>query len=110
VFDAADPDNIMIDKTGGVWFGTDGNFGRNRHADAVYYLDLDEAHKTSPTPTYGKAFRIAAVPSDAEATGPAFTADMRTIFISVQHPGEGVYSAWPRSGRPLSSLVAVTLR
>jgi uncharacterized protein len=110
VFDAADPDNIMIDKNGGVWFGTDGNFGRNRHADAVYYLDLDDAHKTAPTPTYGKAFRIAAGASDSEASGPALTPDMRTLFFTAQHPGESVYSAWPNGGRPLSSLVAVTFR
>ena len=35
------------------------------------------------------------VPSDAEATGPAFSADMRTLFLSVQHPGEDRDSVWP---------------
>lgn len=93
VFDAANPDNILIDHLGGVWFGTDGNSGVNGHADAIYYLDLEASHQGS---TYGKAFRIAAVPSDAEATGPALSSDMKTLFISVQHPGEDVYSRWPR--------------
>ena len=97
LFDAGSPDNIVIDKTGGVWFGTDGNFGATGKvsADAVYYLDLDPAHKTTPRATYGLAFRIVAMPSDAEATGPAFSAGMGTLFVSVQHPGEDNASAWP---------------
>ncbi len=95
IYDAANPDNIVIDKTGGVWFGTDGNFGTNKFADAIYYLDLDPTHVGT---TYGKAFRIVAVPSDAEATGPALSSDMRTLFFNVQHPGESVWSVWPNGG------------
>ena len=101
VFDAANPDNIMIDSHGGVWFGTDGNFGRNGTADAVYYLDLNPKHREGApgitTPTYGRAFRIASVPSDAETTGPAFSSDEATIFLSVQHPGEERPSTWPQN-------------
>lgn len=97
LWDAADPDNLMIDRDGGVWFGTDGNFGtsQRRSADAVYYLDLDPAHRTTPTPTFGLAFRIAAAPSDAEATGPALSSGMGTLFVSIQHPGEEQTSSWP---------------
>ncbi len=98
IFAAAAPDNLMIDRDGGVWFGTDGNISssRNGMADALYYLDQNAAHKDTPTPTYGLAFRVVAVPSDAETTGPAFSADMGTIFFNVQHPGERFYSAWPQ--------------
>lgn len=46
-------------------------------------------------PTYGLAFRVASAPSDAEATGPAFTPGMGTLFFNVQHPGEEVLSNWP---------------
>jgi secreted PhoX family phosphatase len=95
LWDAANPDNILIDADGGVWFGTDGNFGTNDHADAIYYLDLDDAHATTTVPTKGKAFRVAASPSDAEATGPAFSAHMGSLFFNVQHPGEESYSSWP---------------
>jgi len=96
-FDVANPDNIMLDADGGVWFGTDGNFEVNKTADALYYLDLDPAHKTGAQVTFGQAFRVIAGPSDSEATGPAFSSDMQTIFYSVQHPGEGkaVFSRWP---------------
>lgn len=101
VYDAANPDNILIDPVGNVFFGTDGNFGRNGTADAIYYLDREE----------GRAVRIVAVPSDAETTGPSLTPDGKTLFLSVQHPGESVYSAWPNDSKygPLSSIVAVTV-
>jgi secreted PhoX family phosphatase len=80
-----------------VWFGTDSYFGVSgrKSADGLYYLDLDPAHKTTPTPTYGLAFRVAAVPSDAEATAPTFSPGMSTLFFNVQHPGEDVQSSWP---------------
>lgn len=100
--EAANPDNLLIDKEGGVWFGTDGNFGTsgNRFADALYYLDLSEDHRAGkplPRPTYGLAFRVVAAPSDAEATGPAMTPDQGTLFFNVQHPGESsAYSNWPQ--------------
>lgn len=100
-FDAANPDNAMIDRDGGVWFGTDGNYGKNGTADALYYLDLDrsnsEGRKGVVNPTYGKAFRIAAGPSDSEVTGPAFNSNMDTVFLNIQHPGEeDAPSSWPR--------------
>ncbi|WP_437636762.1 alkaline phosphatase PhoX [Sorangium sp. So ce854] len=111
-FDAACPDNLLIDREGGVWFGTDGNFGTNPHADAIYYLDLDPAHREGAPgvvqPSFGKAFRVMAVPSDAEATGPQFSPDMSALFVSVQHPGEEAYSTWPNGDGPLSSVIALT--
>ncbi len=101
VFAATNPDNLLIDADGGVWFGTDGNFGNNgQTSDAVYYLDLDPAHHDTKRATYGRAFRIAAVPSDAEATGIALTSRMSTLFLSVQHPGERESSRWPGNQFP----------
>ncbi|MBL8680404.1 MAG: DUF839 domain-containing protein [Myxococcales bacterium] len=97
-FEAANPDNIMIDRNGSVWFGTDGNFGVGGQSDAIYLLDLDPTHRMGATgitrPSFGLAFRVLSVPSDAEATGPALSADGRTLFVSVQHPGEDTFSAF----------------
>lgn len=98
-FDVANPDNLMLDADGGVWFGTDGNFGTSGHADGLYYLDLDPAHRAGQPgvvhPTWGLGFRVVAGPSDSEATGPALSSDMRSLFFSVQHPGEDRFSTWP---------------
>jgi secreted PhoX family phosphatase len=100
LFNAADPDNLMIDAAGGLWFGTDGNYGTNGRADAVYYVDLDPAHAAGQPgivfPTFGLGFRVAAGPADSEATGPCFSSDMRTLFFNAQHPGESVSSTWPQ--------------
>ncbi|MCC7493380.1 MAG: DUF839 domain-containing protein [Fimbriimonadaceae bacterium] len=84
------PDNLLTDPTGALWFGTDGNLDVNQTADGLFRLELDE-HQ----PRYGEAVRVLAMPSDAECTGPSFTPDRRTLFVSVQHPGEEEPSAWP---------------
>ncbi|QTD53513.1 PhoX family protein [Sulfidibacter corallicola] len=104
-FAAGDPDNLAIGVNGEVFFGTDGNpgsTGRTR-ADAIYYLDLDPAHKEGAegivNPTYGQAFRFIASPGDSEATGPWFTPDQKTLFFNVQHPGSNYVespSTWPQ--------------
>ena len=106
VFDAADPDNLAIGTGGEVFFGTDGNIrvtGLTR-ADGIYYLDLDPNHKEGMpgivNPTFGKAFRFVAGPSDSEATGPWFTPDQTTLFFNAQHPGEdfvNMPSTWPQN-------------
>ncbi len=99
LWDFADPDNIAIDKDGGVWFGTDGYWGSTAsispgRSDSIYYLDTNPANTNS----FGRAFRVIAAPSNAEATGPCFTPDMRTMFYNAQHPGEqpGPASTWPQ--------------
>lgn len=107
-FSAANPDNLALDSDGGVWFGTDGNFSRTTQ-DAVYYLEVAD------DPTESRAWRVASVPSDAEATGPMFSADERSLFFNVQHPREDLegvpdsdFAAYEDLG-PRSGQVALTL-
>jgi secreted PhoX family phosphatase len=108
-FEAANPDNLAVDSDGGIWFGTDGNFAADKQ-DALYFLE------TAATPEESRAWRVATVPSDAEATGPIFSSDQRTLFFSVQHPAEDLAAApqsdfapfgelGPRSGRVSMTLV-----
>ncbi|MCA9656275.1 MAG: DUF839 domain-containing protein [Myxococcales bacterium] len=85
-FTARNPDNLAIDSAGGVWFGTDGNFSRTTQ-DAIYYLEVAD------DPLQSRAWRIASVPSDAEATGPMFASDERSFFFDVQHPHENLGGA-----------------
>ena len=102
-FDTARPDNLSIDADGGVWFGTDGNTSgsTNASADGIHFLDLNPAHKEGQpgivNPTYGIGFRILHSANDAEATGPAWSSSMETIFYNAQHPGEFRASEWPSS-------------
>nr|WP_245247284.1 MULTISPECIES: alkaline phosphatase PhoX [unclassified Paenibacillus] len=62
-------------------------------------------------------FPFASAPVEAALSGPAFTPNEQTLFLSVRHPGEASQgssqptSKWPhRSGDriPRSALVAVT--
>ena len=64
----------------------------------------------------GEVIRVASAPTDAELTGPWFSPDGSTLFLSVQHPGERtkdlrkLTSKWPfdKDGIPKSSVVTIT--
>lgn len=110
----AAPDNLVFDLTGNLWFTTDmadkeigkgayEGFGNN--ALFVFIRSGDHA---------GKVIRVASAPVDAEFTGPCFSPDFKTLFLSVQHPGEGgtpenLRSHWP-SGSGIPKPSVVTLR
>ena len=64
---------------------------------------------------YAKAINL--FPKEAELTGPSFTPNERTLFLSVQHPGEETEdkanptSTWPQvrgGNQPRPSVVAIT--
>ena len=65
-------------------------------------------HGPTPSTTSIKRARAPSeslrVPSDAEATGPAFTPDGKTFFINVQHPGEGQRTGDGSRRQPLQHL------
>ncbi len=101
----ANPDNLLIDKAGNIWVVTDmasdkinkavpqgrvdekgqpikqsdlrGVFGNN----AMWYIPTSGAGA-------GNAYLFGYGPMECEVTGPFFTADSQTLFLSVQHPGE----------------------
>ena len=95
------PDNLTFDKNGNIWLCCDisgksigdetyKKFGNN----GLYFI-----------PTQGKdagsVIQIAAAPVDAELTGVTLSPDEKTLFLSVQHPGElstsleNLTSNWP---------------
>ena len=100
----ANPDNIAIDNGGNLWMVTDistdkynlaipsridasgkpvsqsnlrGLFGNS----SIWYLPTSGAD-------IGKAFLFGFGPMECETTGPCFTPDQKTLFLSIQHPGE----------------------
>ena len=64
----------------------------------------------------GKIIQIASAPNDAEFTGPYFSPDNKTLFISVQHPGQystedNFTSNWPsgiKGDIPKSAVISVS--
>ena len=105
----SNPDNAAFDGLGEFWIGTDGATKTYGKADGLFRCPVRGPNRGVPE-------RFVAVPSGAELTGPCFTPDSKTLFFSVQHPGEGsAYDApstrWPDydpARPPLSSVVAVT--
>lgn len=107
------PDNLAFDPRGNLWVTTDisesamhkppySTFGNN----ALFMIPMRGAER-------GKPIRMASAPIDAELTGPLFSADGATLFLSVQHPGSRTTdlsaptSTWPSGTGPKSSVVAI---
>lgn len=108
------PDNMVFDQVGNLWFTTDiGGYDVNKAAykdlgnNGLYVFIRTGAHQ-------GKVIQVASAPIDAEFTGPCFSPDYKTLFLSVQHPGEmsksldKLTSTWPDGGIPKSSVVTIT--
>lgn len=75
-----DPDNLGVDPSGRLWICTDGppDAGFN---DALYAADVEGEGKA-----LSKLFYLP--PMGSECCSPWFTPDGRSLFVSVQHPGE----------------------
>ncbi|ODT67603.1 MAG: dTDP-glucose 4,6-dehydratase [Pelagibacterium sp. SCN 63-23] len=87
------PDNCAVDSDGRLWVSTDGNSpsGTGR-TDGLWAVDTEgDARATSKL-----FFRV---PVGAEMCGPVFTDDGETLFLAVQHPGDGG-DDWEGFGRP----------
>ena len=109
------PDNLIFDKVGNLWFTSDitgsrlnkspyEKFGNN--GLFVLIRNGDQA---------GKIIQIASAPVEAEFTGPCFSPDWKTLFLSVQHPGErsvslrNVSSKWPKEkGGPKPAVISIS--
>ena len=75
------PDNCAFDSKGRMLIATDGAPAAAGIADGVYLTDTDG---------FGKALTklMFQAPTGAEVCGPLLTADDRTLFLAIQHPGE----------------------
>lgn len=107
----AQPDNLVFDPKGRLWIATDGS-------DEVGLADgLWACCVTGPERATTRHFF--SVPIGGEMTGPCFTPDGDTLFLSIQHPGSGGESSfdtpstrWPAAMDsampPRPSVVVVT--
>lgn len=108
------PDNMVFDQKGNLWFttdmsGADINSGpyQGLGNNGLFVFIRSGAHA-------GEVIRVASAPVDAELTGPCFSSDYKTLFLSVQHPGEysegldKLTSHWPDGGIPKPSVVMLT--
>ncbi|MGE4131231.1 MAG: PhoX family phosphatase [Bdellovibrionales bacterium] len=109
------PDNMVFDRKGNLWMTNDmsgkvmfkgeyQNFGCN----GLFFIPLSGPHA-------GRAMQVASSPRGAEMTGPCFSADGQTLFVSIQHPGERAHlredmvSHWPDGGDSVPSPAVVAI-
>jgi len=121
----ASPDNLAFDTAGNLWVVCD--VSSEKLAKPLQEGETPNAYATFknnglfvvPTAgdSIGQAFQFASGPVQAELTGPWFSDDGTTLFLSVQHPGEETAdvnaptSNWPggnKGDKPRPSVVAIT--
>ena len=99
------PDGLIFDDDGRMWIQTDGNYSNE---DA--FAGMGNNQMLCADTKTGDIFRFMVGPIACEVTGAAWTADKKTMFIGIQHPGEKEKpSHWPDGGDtvPRSAVVAI---
>ncbi len=98
------PDGLRFDSRGFLWIQTD---APTRSAD---YARIGNNQMLVADPASREVRRFLVGPSGCEVTGITWTPDGRSLFINIQHPGEGRASGWPDfrpGGRPRSATVVI---
>lgn len=112
------PDNLAFDLSGNLWITSDMSGSAMNKEDGPYMPFKNNSLFLVPRygKDKGKVIRVASAPRDAELTGPWFSPDGKTLFLSVQHPGEQTSdlknptSKWPfdEDNIPKPAVVAIT--
>ena len=98
------PDNIAFDGEGTMWIASDGAPRAIKINDGLYAVPVEGVQR-------GNVQMFFASVVGSEVCGPEFTPDNRTLFLAIQHPGEGgtfekPISTWPdRQGMPRPSVI-----
>ncbi len=110
------PDNLAFDSNGNLWVVTD--ISSSSQNKGVHKSFMNNGLFVIPTsgPDQGKALQFASGPVECELTGPFFSPDEQTLFLSVQHPGENTKdlksptSTWPhRPGEQIARCAVVAI-
>jgi secreted PhoX family phosphatase len=86
------PDNLGIDPQGRLWIVTDSE-GDDMPNNGCFVMETSG-------PQRGLLKQLASGPLGCEVCGCEFTPDGQTLFLSIQHPGEGGTLDHPRSHWP----------
>ncbi|MFT2110144.1 PhoX family protein [Marinomonas sp. 2405UD68-3] len=99
------PDGLKFDSKGLLWIQTDGNYSNKDD----FKGQGNNQMLVADTET-GEIRRFLVGPKECEITGATWSSDRKTMFISVQHPGERGNSNWPEGGdsTPRSSVIAIS--
>ncbi len=100
------PDGLGFDADGRLWIETDGDYS-NKGA----YAGMGNNQMFCANPITGEVRRFLTGPIACEITGLTFSPDYRTMFVGIQHPGEGqAPSHFPDGGSsiPRSAVLRIT--
>ncbi|WP_417586903.1 PhoX family protein [Pararhodobacter oceanensis] len=93
------PDGMMFDDNGLVWIQTDGD-----DSNEGDFEGMGNNQMLVGDPVTGEIARFLTGPKGAEVTGLTWSADRRSMFVGIQHPG----GSWPDGdGLPRSSVIVV---
>jgi len=101
------PDNVGFDPAGNLWIVSDGTQPNKDHNNGCWVCPTSG-------PDRGRLQQFLSAPKGAEVCGCQFSPDGETLFISIQHPGEGgsvekPISCWPdgKGNQPRPSVIAI---
>ncbi|MFC6687435.1 PhoX family protein [Jhaorihella thermophila] len=102
------PDCLVFDSAGMLWIQTDG-----KDSNEGPFAGQGNNQMLAGDPVTGEIRRFLTGPKGSEVTGLVWSADRRTMFVGIQHPGapfpdgEGklprssIIAIWRRDGRPV---------
>jgi secreted PhoX family phosphatase len=94
------PDGIAFSSDGMLWIQTDGE--DENQGD---FAGMGNNQMLIGNPQSGEIARFMTAPNGAEVAGLCWSADRKTAFVGIQHPG----GSWPDGvGRPRSSIIAIS--
>ncbi|MDR9395721.1 MAG: PhoX family phosphatase [Roseovarius sp.] len=76
------PDGMVIDTTGLIWIQTDGDYDNEGE-----FAGNGNNQMLAGDPATGRIERFMTGPYGCEVTGLCWSADRRTMFVGIQHPG-----------------------
>lgn len=98
------PDGLAFDSNGLLWIQTDGNYSSSGDFEG-----MGNNQMLVGNPETGEIKRFMVGPKECEVTGITWSADKRTLFVGIQHPGERGGGHFPGGGEsvPRSSIIAI---
>ena len=97
------PDGLKFDRDGRLWIQTDGSYSNKDE-----YEGMGNNCMLAANPKTGEIRRFLTGPIACELTGIAFSEDYTTMFVGIQHPGEGLKgSTFPYGKTPRSSVMMI---
>ena len=98
------PDGLAFDSKGLLWIQTDGNISNKGD-----FAGMGNNQMLVGDPQTGEIRRFMVGPIGCEVTGSTWSADRRTMFVGIQHPGARGGSHFPDGGQsvPRSTVIAI---